>query len=59
MKIETLELAGMASALEALRLPYGKGKRSLTYATRRGSEVQVLRGYYGHLWRGFCRLHDK
>lgn len=28
MKIETLELAGMASALEALRLPYGKGKRS-------------------------------
>ncbi len=42
MKIETLELAGMASALEALRLPYGKGKRSLTYATRRGSEESLF-----------------
>lgn len=36
MKIETIELAGFASALKALRLPYGKEARSQFYTPQGG-----------------------
>ena len=47
MKIETIEIAGIAGALTALRLPFGKEERSL---------IDVIPGTRGKLkeWDTFC-----
>lgn len=39
MEIETIELAGFAGALKALRLPFGKEERS---------DIEAKRGFAGH-----------
>lgn len=48
MKIETIELAGFAGALKALRLPFGKEERS---------DIEAKRGFAGHFVECNTKVH--
>ena len=49
MKIETIEIAGLAGALTALRLPYGKEVRSRMYTTIKHWQEGIDNPY--HVWK--------
>ena len=49
MKIETIEIAGLAGALTALRLPFGKDVRSRMYTTIKSWEEGIAEPY--HVWK--------
>lgn len=43
MKIETIEISGFASAMRALRLPYGREPRSICKSYAKGDETESYR----------------